>query len=79
MIPVAVSAAAEMDVSAKPALMTVAGAAAASFMTPVATPANLMVMEPGGYRFGDYWRLGLPLLALFGVVAIGLVPVFWPL
>jgi di/tricarboxylate transporter len=53
--------------------------AAASFMTPVATPANLMVMEPGGYRFGDYWRLGLPLLALFGVVAIGVVPVFWPL
>jgi di/tricarboxylate transporter len=78
-IPVAVSAAAEMDVSAKPALMTVAVAAAASFMTPVATPANLMVMEPGGYRFGDYWRLGLPLLVLFGVVAIGLVPVFWPL
>jgi di/tricarboxylate transporter len=78
-IPVAVSAAAEMDVSAKPALMTVAVSAAASFLTPVATPANLMVMEPGGYRFGDYWRLGLPLLALFGVVAIGLVPVFWPL
>jgi di/tricarboxylate transporter len=78
-IPVAVSAAAEMDVSAKPALMTVAVSAAASFMTPVATPANLMVMEPGGYRFGDYWRLGLPLLALFGVVAIGVVPVFWPL
>jgi di/tricarboxylate transporter len=78
-IPIAVSAAAEMDVSAKPALMTVTVAAAASFMTPVATPANLMVMEPGGYRFGDYWRLGLPLLVLFGVVAIGLVPVFWPL
>ena len=78
-IPIAVSAAADMDVSAKPALMAVAVSAAASFMTPVATPANLMVMEPGGYRFGDYWKLGLPLLALFGVVAIGLVPVFWPL
>lgn len=78
-IPVAVSAAAEMDVSAKPALMTVAVSAAASFLTPVATPANLMVMEPGGYRFGDYWKLGLPLLVLFGVVAIGLVPLLWPL
>jgi di/tricarboxylate transporter len=78
-IPVAVSAAADMDVSAKPALMAVAVSAAASFLTPVATPANLMVMEPGGYRFGDYWKLGLPLLALFGVVAIFLVPVFWPL
>jgi di/tricarboxylate transporter len=78
-IPIAVSAAAEMDVSARPVLMSVAVSAAASFLTPVATPANLMVMEPGGYRFGDYWKLGLPLLALFGVVAIVLVPVFWPL
>jgi di/tricarboxylate transporter len=68
-----------MDVSVKPALMCVAVSAAASFLTPVATPANLMVMEPGGYRFGDYWRLGLPLLVLFGVVAVLLVPVFWPL
>ena len=36
-----------------------------------------MVMEPGGYRFGDYWKLGLPLAALFAVVAILVVPVFW--
>jgi di/tricarboxylate transporter len=76
-IPVAISAAKDMDVSAKPVLMTVAVSAAAAFLTPVATPANLMVMEPGGYRFGDYWKLGLPLLALFGVVAVLLVPVFW--
>jgi di/tricarboxylate transporter len=76
-IPVAVSAAADMSVSAKPALMAVAVSAAASFLTPVATPANLMVMGPGGYRFGDYWKLGLPLLALYGVVATLLVPVFW--
>jgi di/tricarboxylate transporter len=76
-IPVAVSAAGDMNVSAKPALMAVAVSAAASFLTPVATPANLMVMGPGGYRFGDYWKLGLPLLALYGVVATLLVPVFW--
>ncbi len=76
-IPVAVSAASDMNVSAKPVLMAVTVAAAASFLTPVATPANLMVMGPGGYRFGDYWKLGLPLLVLFGVVAVGLVPVFW--
>ena len=76
-IPVAVSAAAEMDVSAKPVLMAVTVSAAASFLTPVATPANLMVMGPGGYRFGDYWKLGLPLLLLFGAVAVLLVPVFW--
>lgn len=76
-IPVAVSAAAELDVSAKPVLMAVCVAAAAAFLTPVATPANLMVMEPGGYRFGDYWKLGLPLVALFGAVAVLLVPVIW--
>ena len=51
--------------------------AAASFLTPVATPANLMVMGPGGYRFGDYWRLGLPLLAMFVLVGTFLVPLVW--
>jgi len=76
-IPIAVSAAAELDVSPKPMLMGVAVAAAAAFLTPVATPANLMVKEPGGYRFGDYWRMGLPLLVLFGLVAVLLVPVVW--
>ena len=76
-IPIAISAAAEIGVSPQPVLMCVTVAAAASFLTPVATPANLMVMGPGGYRFGDYWKLGLPLLALYGVVAVLLVPVFW--
>jgi di/tricarboxylate transporter len=76
-LPVAVSAADELDVSAKPVLMAVAVASAAAFLTPVATPANLMVMGPGGYRFGDYWKLGLPMLVLFGVVAVFLVPVIW--
>jgi di/tricarboxylate transporter len=76
-IPIAISAAAELDVSAKPVLMAVCVAAAAAFLTAVATPANLMVMEPGGYRFGDYWKLGLPMLALFGAVAVFLVPVIW--
>ena len=59
-IPIAVSAASELDVSAKPVLMAVCVASSAAFLTPVATPANLMVMGPGGYRFGDYWKLGLP-------------------
>jgi di/tricarboxylate transporter len=76
-IPIAISAAGELDVSPKPLLVAVAVAGAAAFLTPVATPANLMVMGPGGYRFGDYWKLGLPLLALFGLVAVVLVPVFW--
>jgi di/tricarboxylate transporter len=76
-IPVAPQAAKDVDISPRPVLMCVTVSAAAALLTPVATPANLMVMEPGGYRFGDYWKLGLPLLALYGVVAIFLVPVFW--
>ena len=78
MIPIAMAAASEIGVSARPVLMSVAVASAAAFLTPVATPVNLMVMGPGGYRFGDYWKLGLPLLLLFFVVATFLVPVFWP-
>jgi di/tricarboxylate transporter len=57
--------------------MGVCVAAAASLLTPVATPANLMVMEPGGYRFGDYWKLGLPLMAAYAAVAVLLVPALW--
>ena len=76
-IPIAVSAALELDVSARPVLMAVNVAAAAAFLTPVATPANLIVMGPGGYRFGDYWKLGGCILTLFFVVATFLVPVIW--
>ena len=76
-IPIAVAAATELGVSTRPVLMSVAVASAAAFLTPVATPVNLMVMGPGGYRFGDYWKLGLPLLLLFFVVATFLVPAFW--
>lgn len=78
-IPIALSAAGDMHVSAKPVLMAVTVSAAAPFLTPVATPGNLIVMGPGGYRFGDYWKLGLPLVVLFGVGAVLLVPVFWSL
>ena len=77
-IPIAAAAALELAVSPQPVLMSVTVAAAASFLTPVATPVNMMVMGPGGYRFGDYWKLGLPLLALFFVVAVFVVPIFWP-
>ena len=77
MIPIAVSAAGQLDVSATPVLMSLCVAAAAAFMTPVATPANMMVMGPGGYRFGDYWKLGLPIVGLYFVVSVGLVPLIW--
>jgi di/tricarboxylate transporter len=77
-IPIGLSAAAGMGISPKAVLMSVAVTSAAALLTPVATPANLMVMGPGGYRFGDYWKLGLPLLLLYGVMGVLLVPVFWP-
>jgi di/tricarboxylate transporter len=76
--PVAVSAAMETGVSPQPILMLIAVAGAASFLTPIATPANMMVMGPGGYRFGDYWKLGLPIMAMWLVIAVGVIPLVWP-
>jgi di/tricarboxylate transporter len=61
-----------------PALMAVAVGATACFLTPVASSACLMVQAPGGYRFGDYWKLGLPLLLWSFIVATLLIPLFWP-
>jgi di/tricarboxylate transporter len=77
-IPIAVVAAAEMGLSPQPVLMCVGVACAGAFLTPVATATNLMVMEPGGYRFGDYWKLGLPMLTWFGILCVFLVPLIWP-
>jgi di/tricarboxylate transporter len=76
-IPIAVTAAAQAGVSAQPVLLAVNIAAAGAFLTPVATPANLMVMGPGGYKFGDYWKLGICMMTLFAVVAVFYVPIFW--
>lgn len=78
-IPIALSAAAELDVAVAPVLMSINVATSAALLTPVATPANLMVMEPGGYRFNDYWKLGLPVLVWYFVVAVLFVPVIWSL
>jgi len=75
--PIAVAAALEVGISPRPVLMSVNIAAAASFLTPVATPVNLMVMGPGGYEFGDYWKLGLSCMLWFFVVAVFFVPIFW--
>lgn len=77
MIPIAISAAAQVGVSPRPVLMSLAVGATAAFLTPIATPGNMMVMGPGGYRFGDYWKLGLPMAALYGVIAIFFVPIIW--
>jgi di/tricarboxylate transporter len=78
LIPIALAVAAESGISPMPLLMCVNVASAAALLTPVATPANVMVMKPGGYQFGDYARLGLPVLLLYLLVAVFLVPIFWP-
>jgi di/tricarboxylate transporter len=77
MIPIALASAASMGVSPQPIMMSLCVAGAAAFLTPIATSTNLMVMGPGGYRFGDYWKLGLPLLVWFFVVAVFYVPLVW--
>jgi di/tricarboxylate transporter len=76
-IPIGLAAAKTMGVSAEPVLMSITVASAGAFLTPVATPVNLMVMNPGGYVFSDYWKLGLPLLIMFGLVATFIVPLVW--
>lgn len=78
-IPIALAAAADVGVDARPVLMLVCVAGAASLLTPIATPANMIVMTPGGYRFGDYWRLGVPIMAGWLVVALLGIPAVWPL
>ena len=67
-----------MGVSVQPFLMALTVAGAASFLTPIATAGNLMVQDPGAYRFGDYWRLGLPLIVVYVAVAVLYVPLVWP-
>lgn len=77
-LPIAVSVASELDVSPLPFLMAVAVVSAAALLTPVATPANLMIQGPGGLRFADYWKLGLPIMAVYLAAAVFIVPLVWP-
>jgi len=76
-IPIALAAARDMNISPRSMLMSVAIASAAALLTPVATPVNLIVMGPGGYRFSDYTKFGLPVLFWFFVIAVFYVPLFW--
>jgi di/tricarboxylate transporter len=78
MSPVALQAAASYDISPYSLMMAIAVAAAASFLSPVSHPANLLVMGPGGYKFTDYIKVGLPLSLVVMIVTMLLLPVFWP-
>lgn len=77
--PVGIQMAQSLDVSADPFLMAVAVAASAAFLTPIGHKNNTLVLGPGGYRFGDYWRMGLPLEVLVVAVSIPAILVFWPM
>lgn len=79
MAPIAIMLAKGMGLSADPFLMAVAVGASCAFLTPVGHQSNALVMAPGGYRFGDYWRLGLPLSVLVVAVAVPLILYFWPM
>lgn len=76
--PIAMSTAERLGVSPMPFIICVMIAASASFSTPIGYQTNLMVYGPGGYRFSDYLRIGIPLNILLGIVAVGLAPFIWP-
>jgi di/tricarboxylate transporter len=77
--PIALDIANRLQVSPDPFLMAVAVAASCAFLTPIGHKNNTLIMGPGGYRFGDYWRMGLPLEVLVIVVSIPMIIWVWPL
>jgi di/tricarboxylate transporter len=79
MTPIAINIAQGLGVSVDPFLMVMAVGSSCAFLTPIGHQSNALVMGPGGYKFGDYWRLGLPLELIIVVTAIPLILFFWPL
>jgi di/tricarboxylate transporter len=78
MAPIAATFAGKLGYNPDPFLMAVAIGAACDFLTPIGHQCNTLVMGPGGYRFGDYWRLGLPLSLIVIIVGTPLIAFFWP-
>lgn len=78
MFPLAIQTAGELGVNYMPFVIVVMMAASAGFATPIGYQTNLMVYGPGGYRFSDYVKLGVPLDLLVGVVTVALAPLIWP-
>ncbi len=79
MAPIAISLATGMGFSVDPFLMAVAVGGSCAFLTPIGHQSNTLVMGPGGYKFTDYWRMGLPLEVIIVVVGIPLIMMVWPL
>ena len=78
MAPIAITTARDMDISVFTLMMGVAIAASASFLSPVSHPANVLIMGPGGYKFSDYIKIGLPLTILILVIVVLILPIVWP-
>jgi di/tricarboxylate transporter len=78
MTPIGLATASSLGVSPYPFVMGIAYMVAACFMTPVSHPANLLVMSPGGYRFTDYLKNGIPIALLTLVVSLLLLPLIFP-
>lgn len=78
MTPIALSIAANLGLDPRPFIFTICFAASASFITPIGYQTNLMVYGPGGYKYSDYVKVGLPLAIILWIVATLLIPVFWP-
>ncbi|HMV72381.1 MAG TPA: anion permease, partial [Pseudomonadales bacterium] len=79
MLPVALAVAQRAGLHDVPYVMAVMMAASASFATPIGYQCNLMVYGPGGYRFSDFLRIGIPMNCLVAAVTIGAIPLIWPL
>ncbi|QOC21425.1 SLC13 family permease [Wenzhouxiangella sp. AB-CW3] len=79
MCPIAISAARSLEASPDPFLMAVAVGASCAFLTPIGHQNNTLILGPGGFRFGDYWRLGLPLEVIVVAVGVPMILLVWPL
>ena len=78
MAPISVAIAGSLGLNSDPFLMAVAIGASCAFLTPIGHQNNVLVMGPGGYKFGDYWRMGLPLEIIIVAISIPLIMFFWP-
>ena len=79
MAPISASIAMSLGVSIDPFLMAVAVGASCAFLTPIGHQCNALILGPGGYKFNDYWRMGLPLEIIIVVISIPLIMQFWPI
>jgi len=78
MAPIVLLAANKLNISPEPVLITIAISASTAFLTPIGTTTNAMVMSSGGYKFMDYFKVGFPLLIIFLITTLLLVPIIWP-